>query len=66
MTHPPPKQIAISHCAGCGRVSFARHVNRLTEIAARYCRFCGAPVDVELYRHDASVIDETRGPEKKG
>lgn len=55
MTHPPPRAIAIAHCLACGRVRFARHVNRENQIPVRYCARCGTPVAIAIYRYEREV-----------
>ena len=56
VTHPPPKSVAIAHCPGCGRVCFARYLNREDHAPARYCRLCGALLALALYRFEREVL----------
>jgi hypothetical protein len=50
MLHPFPKDVAIAYCQLCAVLSVARHVNQLDRIPPRYCRKCGSPLSVALYK----------------
>lgn len=55
MKHPAPKGIAVTYCEPCALLTFADHVNRLTEIPHRYCSHCGKVLGVYLYRLERQV-----------
>ena len=48
--HPPfPKHVALSQCAVCGDLDFARHVNREDDIPKVPCPKCGGELALALY-----------------
>lgn len=47
--HPWPREIALSHCPRCARVSRGRQVNQEDRIPPRYCRIWGGVLEVAIF-----------------
>jgi hypothetical protein len=54
LIHPPPQQVAVSHCPACGAVDIAR-VNQMHEIEPRYCTIDRTELVVALYAFEREV-----------
>jgi hypothetical protein len=49
--HPWPKEIAMSHCPKCARLTRGRQVNQEDRIPPRYCRICGGLLEVAIFAY---------------